>query len=53
MTIGGRSAAAEVTKSAPLSAAAAIEAIPNGFMIAGDGWLSRCGFYNERIVFGV
>jgi len=34
MTMGGRSAVTEVAKSAVLSAAVAIEAIPNPFMIA-------------------
>ena len=36
MTIGGRSAVTEVTKRAPLSAAAAIEAIPKDFMMTDE-----------------
>jgi len=41
MTMGGRSAVTEVAKSAVLSAAVAIEAIPNPFMIAESLWSWR------------
>ncbi len=36
MTIGGRSAVTEVAKRAPLSAAAAIEAIPKDLMMVDE-----------------
>ena len=44
MTMGGRSAVTEVAKKAPLSAAAAIEAIPEDFMM-GDERMQNIDLY--------